>query len=100
MVNRCNRWREDELLLDKLSGVPGAATVEAAMSKVGSTIPLFGSVDVRPLREILLESQILYPAPGTVIFSLSDYSDSFYSILGGEVFIQLLEEEPDLIACS
>ena len=88
---------EDELLLDKLGGVSGAVTVEAAMSKVGGTIPLFGSVDARPLREILLESQILYPAPGTVIFSHSDYSDSFYSILGGEVFIQLLEEEPDLI---
>lgn len=88
---------EDQLLLDKFSGVPGVTTVEAALTKISSTIPLFGSVGDRPLRGILLESRILYPDPCTPIFCHGDYSDFFYSILGGEVFVQLPKENPDLI---
>jgi thioredoxin reductase/Fe-S-cluster-containing hydrogenase component 2/CRP-like cAMP-binding protein len=88
---------EDELLLNKLADVPGADTVEAALIKVGSTVPLFGSIDARSLRGILLESRILYPPPGTAIFCHGDYSDSFYSILSGKVIIQLQEKNPHLI---
>jgi len=88
---------EDQLLLDKLSRVPGAATVEAALTKISSTIPLFGSAGARLLREILLESQVLHLDPCTPIFCQGDYSDTFYSILSGEVFVQLPEDNSELI---
>ncbi|WP_333874474.1 NAD(P)-binding domain-containing protein [Methylobacter sp.] len=88
---------EDQLLLDKLIGMPGADTVETALIKISGTIPLFDSTGARPLRELLLESLVLYPDPGATVFRESDYSDSFYSILSGEIFIHLPEENPDLI---
>lgn len=88
---------EDELLLDKFAGVPDVATVEDALNKVSSTVPLFGSIGIRPLREILSESRIIFPAPGSTLFCHGDYSDFFYSILGGDIFIQLQEEGSELI---
>ncbi len=88
---------EEELLLDKFTGVPGFATVDEILTKVGGMGPIFGSIDALPLRAILLESRILSPAPGTAIFCHGDYSDSFYSILCGEILIQLRENEPELI---
>ena len=88
---------EDQLLLDKLAGLPEVDTVEAALNKISATIGLFNSIGSRALREILLESQLIYPDPGTTVFREGDYSDSFYSMLSGEVFIHLPEENPDLI---
>ncbi len=87
---------EDQLLLDKFSDAPGFATVDEILTQVGGTVSLFGAIDARPLRGILLESQILSPAPGDAVFCQGDYSDSFYSILGGEIVIQLRENDPDL----
>ena len=87
---------EDELLLNKFAGVPGFATVSEILAKVGSTVPVFGAIDARSLRGILLESQIQLPSDDTVIFCHDDYSDTFYSILGGEVLIQLHKQDPTL----
>ncbi|MGZ4979199.1 MAG: NAD(P)-binding domain-containing protein, partial [Methylobacter sp.] len=88
---------EDQLLLDKLAGLPEADTVDAALNMISAAIGLFNSIGTRALREIVLESQVIYPDAGTTVFREGDYSDSFYSILGGEVFIHLPEENPDLI---
>ena len=88
---------EDVRLLDKFTDVPGYAKVNEILTKVGGTIPIFGSINARSLRNILLESCILSPVPGTAIFCHGDYSDSFYSILDGEILIQLRENEPDMI---
>ncbi|MGZ5059158.1 MAG: NAD(P)-binding domain-containing protein, partial [Methylobacter sp.] len=88
---------EDQLLLDKLAGLPEADTVDAALNMISASIGLFNSIGTRALREIVLESQVIYPDAGTTVFREGDYSDSFYSILGGEVFIHLPEENPDLI---
>ena len=88
---------EEELLLDKFTGVPGFATVDEILTKVGRTISIFGSMDALPLRTILLESRIISPTTGSAIFSQGDYSDSFYSILSGEIFIELQENEPEMI---
>ncbi|MGZ5581204.1 MAG: NAD(P)-binding domain-containing protein, partial [Methylobacter sp.] len=88
---------EDQLLLDKLAGLPEADTVDAALNMISAAIGLFNSTGTRALREIVLESQVIYPDAGTTVFREGDYSDSFYSILGGEVFIHLPEENPDLI---
>jgi thioredoxin reductase/CRP-like cAMP-binding protein len=84
---------EDELLLDKFAGVPGLASADEILAKVGGTIALFGTLDARPLRGMLLESRLLFPAPDTPIFSRGDYSDSFYAILGGDLHIELPGDE-------
>ena len=42
---------EEELLLDKFTGVPGFATVDEILTKVGRTVSIFGSMDALPLRD-------------------------------------------------
>ena len=87
---------EDELLLDKFLALPNVSTAEAVLATVSNTIALFATIDARTLRGILLESRILSPRPGSAIYTTGDYTDSFYSILSGEVHMKLENNEADL----
>ena len=78
------------LLRKKFETLPGfRGDVEAAIAEIQARVPLLAPLTALQLREFLLDSQIRRPTAGSAIFERNDYSDSFYSIVGGTVDIEI-----------
>ena len=83
----------DEPLLEKKFAPVIAATaklrgVDDVLGLVARAIPWLGGLNALQVREFMLESEIRIPTEGQVIFERNDYSNSFFSILRGEVQIR------------
>ena len=79
---------DSQLIRDKLVNLPGV-DVEDFLQQVRTNIPLFSQVNPLVLRELMLDSQVHTPKAGEVVFQRNDYTNSFYSILKGQVDIQI-----------
>ena len=80
----------DEVLLrEKFAGVPNIRSVGDGIALVRRNLPLLESLTTLQLREFMLDSSVLAPRSGEVIFARSDYNNSFYSILEGEVSVHV-----------
>ena len=75
------------LLAKKFERLPGYRSVPATIAQIRDSIPVLAPLTPLQLREFLLDSDLRTPRSGEVIFSRNDYSDSFFSILAGGVFI-------------
>ena len=83
----------DEPLLEKKFEAVIAATtklhgVDDVLALVANAIPWLSGLNALQVREFMLESDIRIPKDGKVIFERNDYSNSFFSILRGEVHIR------------
>ena len=58
------------------------------MHLIRARVPLFADINGLVLRELVLASELLTPAAGDVIFQKNDYTNSFVSIVEGEVSIE------------
>ena len=58
-----------------------------ALARVQTNIPLFNDMTTLQLREFMIDSDVHAPGEGEIVFSKDDYTNSFYSILEGEVLI-------------
>ncbi|WP_206675585.1 cyclic nucleotide-binding domain-containing protein [Solimonas terrae] len=84
------------LLRAKFAGVSQwASDPEAALASIRRRAPVLTPLTPLQLREFLLDSEIRTPKPGDVIFRLNDYTDSFYSVVNGEVEIEIDAEHPE-----
>ena len=83
---------DEPLLADKFSVLPGKPSVNTVLEQVCERIPLFANLTTLQLREFLLDSTILAPREGTVLFKRNDYTNTFYSIFAGTVVIQPQDE--------
>lgn len=84
---------DEALLREKFVGVPSIESVSDGIALIRSNQPLFASLTTLQLREFMLDSRVLVPRNGEIIFKLNDYSNSFYSILEGKVSIQVQSKE-------
>ena len=76
------------LLRDKFAAIPGGdRDVEATLNWMQERVPMLAPLTHLQLREFLLDSEIHAPSPGTTVFRYKDYTNSIYSILGGEVHV-------------
>ena len=75
------------LLAKKFEKLPGRATVAQTIERIRARIPILSHLTPLQLREFLLDSELRVPRAGEVVFQRNDYSDSFFSILDGGVFI-------------
>lgn len=80
---------DQALLRARLARVPGVSDVDDGIALLRDRLALFGSLTALQMRELLSESEILVLAEGEVIFRKNDYSNSFFSILGGSVEARL-----------
>ncbi len=80
---------DEDLLKEKFSAMPGFTSVDDTLTMIQQRVPLLAGITRLQLREFLLDSGIHHPEPGSVIFTRDDYTDSFYSILQGNVSIPL-----------
>ncbi len=80
---------DEPLLRSKFGSLPGFTSVDAALDLVQQRVPVLAPLTRLQLREFLLDSDLRTPQQGQTIFERNDYSDSFYSIVEGQVEIEL-----------
>ncbi len=85
---------DEPLLRDKFRALPGFKTVDAALELVQQRVPVLAPLTRLQLREFLLDSALRTPAAGETIFERNDYTDSFFSIVDGQVEIELSANDP------
>jgi len=84
----------DEPLLEKMfAGYKKARSVSDALARIQENMPLLAELSPLQLRELMLESEVLTPAPGDTIFVKDDYSNTFFSIIEGEVKVEVPARE-------
>ena len=81
---------DEPLLRSKFGALPGFTTVDSALELVQKRVPVLAPLTRLQLREFLLDSDLRTPQQGETIFERNDYSDSFYSIVNGQVEIELI----------
>jgi thioredoxin reductase/Fe-S-cluster-containing hydrogenase component 2/CRP-like cAMP-binding protein len=81
----------DQVLIDeKLKVLPGSPNDNLAMMR--AKLPLFKDLSDAQFRELVIDSTVHQLAPGSVVFKRNDYTDSFFSIVSGEVTVQISPE--------
>lgn len=80
---------DQAILLEKFARIPGLGSVAEGIELLRRSQPLFSSLTTLQLRELMLDSEVLTPRTGQVIFKRNDYSSSFFSVLQGSVQIHI-----------
>jgi CRP-like cAMP-binding protein/Fe-S-cluster-containing hydrogenase component 2/thioredoxin reductase len=80
---------DETLLREKLVPWRPGVQVSKVIEEIKASVPLFSQVTTLQLREFMLESTLLTPRKGDIIFRKFDYTNTFYSILEGTVEIEL-----------
>ncbi len=83
---------DEDLLKAKFKNFKRAKNVSDALALVQTNVPLFKDLTTLQLREFMLDSEVQSPSNGEVIFKKDDYTNSFYSIVDGEVLIEVPEK--------
>jgi Fe-S-cluster-containing hydrogenase component 2/thioredoxin reductase len=83
------RPADHPILEEKFRVLPYALDVDEVLELMQERIPTFAEVNPLIFRELMLDSKVLVPKPGEVIFSRNDYTNTFFTILDGEVELEL-----------
>ncbi|MDP3087229.1 MAG: cyclic nucleotide-binding domain-containing protein [Methylotenera sp.] len=78
---------DNALLRDKFANFCADRGIDDVLDKIRRSVPLLAMLNTLQLRELVLESNILLPDAGSVIFKRNDYSTTFYFIVEGELDI-------------
>ena len=76
------------ILEQKFRSLPFGTDVDDTLALIRQRIPLFADINGLVLRELVLASELLTPASGDIIFQQNDYTNSFISIVQGEVRVE------------
>jgi CRP-like cAMP-binding protein/Fe-S-cluster-containing hydrogenase component 2/thioredoxin reductase len=83
---------DEPLLQKKFARFPRDGGVSRALALVQKQVPLFADMSTLQLREFMLESEVIAPKANEVVFLKGDYSNSFFSVLEGEVLVEITGE--------
>lgn len=84
---------DEPLLLEKFRVFRPGYTVNEAISVIQHTVTLLAGLTRLQMREIVVESEILTPAPGEILFRKNDYTNSFLAIIDGHVEVEVFDEK-------
>jgi len=83
-------------LREKFSTFCDDRGVDDVLVKIQKNVPLLAMLSTLQLRELVLESNILLPQPGDIIFKRNDYSTTFFFIIEGELEVLIDDDDkPD-----
>jgi CRP-like cAMP-binding protein/thioredoxin reductase/Pyruvate/2-oxoacid:ferredoxin oxidoreductase delta subunit len=89
------------LLREKFKSFCADRSIDEVLQKIQHNVPMLALLNTLQLRELVLESNILLPEPGDVIFKRNDYSTTFFSIIEGELDVLINEDDiPDAVLKS
>lgn len=80
------------LLEDKFRALPYKMDVDEILEMAQERIPVFSGVNALQFRELMLDSSVQAPAENAVIFAKNDYTSTFFTVLEGEVKIEINED--------
>ena len=80
---------DEPLLKAKFVKMPGFRSVDEALARVQKNVRLLSHITPLQLREFMLDSEILTPKAGETVFQRNDYTNTFFSIVEGEVQVLL-----------
>ena len=80
---------DEPILSEKFRGLPAFHSVNASLDTIRYSMPLLSGLTTLQLRELMLDSVVWTPQPGEEIFHYNDYSNTFFSIIAGEVRITI-----------
>ncbi len=83
---------DQPLLEAKFKTLPGYQSVEASLKQVQANAPHLAAITPLQLREFMIDSNILAFAPGQAIFKKNDYTNSFFSIVGGTAEVLISDD--------
>ncbi|MBA3494823.1 MAG: NAD(P)-binding domain-containing protein, partial [Gammaproteobacteria bacterium] len=76
---------DEPVLREKFRVMPQLPNVSVALAMITRNIPVLSGLTTLQLREFLLDSQVLAPKPGDILFRHKDYSNTLFCILHGAV---------------
>ena len=83
---------DHDLIKAKFEKLPWDLEVDDVLTMMQERIPVFASVNALQFRELMLDSDVHVPEEGDIIFEKDDYTNSFYTILEGQVRIEITED--------
>ena len=83
----------DEPLLEERFAVLGDVEVADVLALIRENIPMFSELNALLLRELMIEATIHRPKAGDVVFTRNDYTNSFFTVVDGEVAIEIDPED-------
>lgn len=87
---------DTELLRQKFSSFCDDRGVDDVLVKVQKNVPLLAMLSTLQLRELVLESNILLPQPGDIVFKRNDYSTTFFFVIEGDLEVLIDDDDvPD-----
>ncbi len=86
----------DEPRLEEIFSPWQGVTVDEALATIRANVPLFAEINPLMLRELMLDSVVHTPGPGEVIFSRGDFTNTFWTVVEGEVGICVDPDDPDV----
>ena len=84
---------DEPLLMRKIKPWRPNSTVSEALAFILEGSPLFHGMSKLQLRELVLDSSILCPTNGDTIFQKLDYTNTFYTIIEGEVEVEIEDKD-------
>lgn len=82
----------DQVLIDErlnvLEGEP-----EKNLQMIREALPLFSDLSEPQFRELIIDSTVHRLPKGAVVFERNDYTDTFFSVVSGEVQIELPDDQ-------
>ncbi len=82
---------DEPLLKAKFAAMPGFRSVNETLERVQKNVRVLAQITPLQLREFMLDSNVRTPKAGEAIFQRNDYTNSFFSIVEGEVRVVLDE---------
>ena len=86
---------DESLLWEKIKHIPNVKNVNEGIEIIRSKVPTFSSLTPLQLREFLLDSDIYKADLGQTLIEYNDYTNTFFSIISGEVNIRLTPDNPN-----
>lgn len=81
------------LLREKFANFCTDRGIDDVLEKIKKNVPLLAMLSTLQLRELVLESNIVLPKPGEIIFKRNDYSTTFFSVIEGELDVLIDDDD-------
>lgn len=80
---------DHNLLAAKFAAMPERRSVDEYLEFIQRQITIFSDVNALQFREVMLDSNVIIPHKGAVLIKKDDYTDTFFTILEGQVDIHI-----------
>ena len=85
---------DEPLIQTKLDKLPSRPTVPDLLKLIRERLPIYAALTTLQVRDFLISANVHELKPGAVVFRRNDYTNSFFSVLDGEVDIQVNPVDP------